>query len=254
MLSRGKIKKINSLKDKKTRQISQLFTIEGIKSVKEISLSPFITIEEMYAVPGFYARAERLAPGITEEISPDDMRRISCQTTPEGVLAVCRIPAHGDFMWEKGRLAIALDDIRDPGNLGTIIRLADWFGVEDILCSRSTVDLYNPKTVQSTMGSIARVKVRYTDLPKTLSRCPDTVYGAFLEGENIYGLPLKPEGVIVIGNEANGISPEVEALVTKRITIPRFGRIQRAESLNAAMAASIIISQFMSNTPARSGE
>ena len=172
MLSRGKIKKINSLKDKKTRQISQLFTIEGIKSVKEISLSAFITIEELYAVPEFHALASSIAPGRTEEISPEDMRRISSQTTPEGLLAVCRIPNHGHFAFKEGQLVIALDDIRDPGNLGTIVRLADWFGVEDILCSKSTVDLYNPKTVQSTMGSIARVRVHYTDLAETLARCP----------------------------------------------------------------------------------
>lgn len=114
MLSRGKIKKINSLKDKKTRQISQLFTIEGIKSVKEISLSAFITIEELYAVPEFHALASSIAPGRTEEINPEDMRRISSQTTPEGLLAVCRIPNHGHFAFKEGQLVIALDDIRDP--------------------------------------------------------------------------------------------------------------------------------------------
>lgn len=254
MLSRGKIKKINSLKDKKTRQISQLFTIEGIKSVKEISLSAFIAIEELYAVPEFYALALSIAPGRTEEISHEDMRRISSQTTPEGLLAVCRIPHHGHFAFREGQLVIALDDIRDPGNLGTIVRLADWFGVEDILCSKSTVDLYNPKTVQSTMGSIARVRVHYTDLAETLDRCPLKVYGAFLEGSDIYRTDLKPEGVIVIGNEANGISPAVEAVVSEKITIPRFGRAQGAESLNAAIAASVIISQFISGTHGRRSE
>lgn len=254
MLSRGKIKKINSLKDKKTRQISQLFTIEGIKSVKEISLSAFITIEELYAVPEFHALASSIAPGRTEEISPEDMRRISSQTTPEGLLAVCRIPNHGHFAFKEGQLVIALDDIRDPGNLGTIVRLADWFGVEDILCSKSTVDLYNPKTVQSTMGSMARVRVHYTDLAETLARCPLKVYGAFLEGSDIYRANLKPEGVIVIGNEANGISPAVEAVVSEKITIPRFGRTHGAESLNAAIAASVIISQFISSTHGRSGK
>lgn len=244
MLSNGKIKKINSLKSKKTRQISQLFTIEGIKSVKEIAFQGTIALREIYATGEFFGSLEKDAPCPVIPVSDAEMKKISAQSTPEGVLAVCAIP-----QWEvpdlsPGRIVLALDDVRDPGNMGTIVRTADWFGVRDILCSLGTVDIYNPKTVQSTMGSIARVRVHYVDLPQTLAAASLPVYGTFLDGEDIFRADLKPEGIIVIGNEANGISPAVAATVGKRLTIPRFGELQQAESLNAAVAASVVVAQF----------
>ena len=139
---------------------------------------------------------------------------------------------------------LALDGVRDPGNLGTIVRTADWFGVRDVVCSPDTVDLYNPKTVQATMGSIARVRVHYRDLPALLADCPLPVYGTFLEGDDVFRAGCAAEGVIVIGNEANGISAAVARVVGRRLTIPRFAGAQGPESLNAAIAAAIVTAQL----------
>jgi len=142
-------------------------------------------------------------------------------------------------------LVVALDDIRDPGNLGTIIRLCDWFGIKHIICTSETVDVYNPKVVQATMGSIARVNLVYGDLPSLIQTENDiAVYGTFMDGENIYEKTVSNKGIIVMGNEANGISSTIENLVTERIAIPRYGNLQQTESLNVAMAASIVLSEF----------
>lgn len=244
MLSNGKIKKINSLKAKKTRQISQLFTIEGIKSVKEIAFQRTIALQEIYATGEFFDSLKEDAPCPVILVSDAEMKKISAQSTPEGVLAVCAIPRWEAPDLSPGRIVLALDDVRDPGNMGTIVRTADWFGIRDILCSPGTVDIYNPKTVQSTMGSIARVRVHYIDLVQALATTTLPVYGTFLEGEDIFRADLKPEGVIVIGNEANGIGSVVAAMVGKRLTIPRFGDLRQAESLNAAVAASVVVAQF----------
>lgn len=249
MLSNGKIKKINSLKSKKTRQISQLFTIEGIKSVKEIAVCRTIVLREVFALEPFVGELASLCPCPVVPVGRDEMARISAQTTPEGVLAVCEIPPEGTPDFSPGRIVLALDRVRDPGNLGTIIRTADWFGVRDVVCSGGTVDVYNPKTVQSTMGSIARVRVHYTDdLAGLLSACPLPVLGTFLEGEDIFQAETDPGAgaVVVIGNEAGGIGPQVAAAVDRRLTIPRYGEWQRAESLNAAVAASIVVAQLCS--------
>ena len=144
---------------------------------------------------------------------------------------------------EKG-LLVALDDIRDPGNLGTILRLCDWYGIEHLICSKETVDVYNPKVIQATMGSIARVQVHYLDLNAFLATTSLPVYGTFMKGENIYKEKLPEEAVIVLGNEANGISPILEKTIKNRITIPRFGKFQQTESLNVASAAAIVLSEF----------
>lgn len=244
MLSNGKIKKINSLKAKKTRQISQLFTIEGIKSVKEIASEGTIPLLEIYTTGEFFDAIRRDSGCPVTLVSEAEMKKISAQSTPEGVLAVCTIPRWDAPDLSPGRIVLALDDVRDPGNMGTIVRTADWFGIRDILCSPGTVDIYNPKTVQSTMGSIARVRVHYVDLVQALATTALPVYGTFLDGEDIFKANPAPEGVIVIGNEANGIGPEVAAVVGKRLTIPRFGEFRRAESLNAAVAASVVVAQF----------
>jgi len=141
-------------------------------------------------------------------------------------------------------LKVALDDVRDPGNLGTIIRLCDWFGIKDLICSNKSVDVYNPKVVQATMGSLTRVNIHYVNLPEYLKNYTEAIYGTFMDGANIYKQPLLNEGVIVMGNEANGISSEIEALVTHKIAIPRFGDLQQTESLNVATATAIILSEF----------
>ncbi|MBQ1969077.1 MAG: RNA methyltransferase [Flavobacteriales bacterium] len=240
MPSKAHIKNIYSLKDKKSRQISQLFTIEGIKSIKEIATEDTIVIKELYAVPSMAENIPHKYSHIAQIISTEEMKQMSSQSTPEGLLAVCQMPSHTLHEWDKDTLYIALDGIRDPGNLGTIIRLADWFGVRDVICSMDTVDVYNPKTIASTMGSIARVRVHYVDLATTLSRCPVPVYGTFLNGENIYEKKLPMGAVMVIGNEAHGISPAIEAVCRERVTIPRFGD-SRTESLNAAMATAILL-------------
>jgi len=170
------------------------------------------------------------------------LKKISALTTPNTCLATFKIPAAVTFE-EKG-LIVALDDVRDPGNLGTIIRLCDWFGIKTLFCSEESVDVYNPKVVQATMGSISRVNVVYGNLEKLLSETKLPVYGTFMDGKNIYKETLPNEGIIVMGNEANGISKAVESLVSQRIAIPRFGDLQATESLNVATATAIILSEF----------
>ena len=141
-------------------------------------------------------------------------------------------------------MIIALDDIRDPGNMGTIIRLCDWFGIEQIVCSEQTVDAYNPKVVQATMGSISRVSITYTNLSKFLSKQSVEIFGTFMDGKNVYRENLPKEGILVLGNEANGISKEVEKVITTKLAIPRFGDLQKTESLNVATATAIFLSEF----------
>ena len=175
-------------------------------------------------------------------ITISEIKKISVLATANDCLALFKIPVERE-MTLKG-LVLALDDIRDPGNLGTIIRLCDWFGIETLLCSDETVDVYNPKVVQATMGSISRVNVVYTSLEKVLKVTSLPILGTFMDGENIYKKELPKEGIIVMGNEANGISPEIENLVTQKIAIPRFGKLQQTESLNVATATAIILSEF----------
>ena len=175
-------------------------------------------------------------------ISEVELKKISALTTPNTCLAVFKIPKVKEMV-EKG-LIVALDDVRDPGNLGTIIRLCDWFGIETLFCSEESVDIYNPKVVQATMGSISRVNVVYGNLETFLSQTKLPVFGTFMDGKNIYQEELPKEGIIIMGNEANGISTSVEKLVSERIAIPRFGNLQVAESLNVATATAIILSEF----------
>ena len=175
-------------------------------------------------------------------ISEVELKKISALTTPNTCLAVFKIPKVKEMV-EKG-LIVALDDVRDPGNLGTIIRLCDWFGIETLFCSEESVDIYNPKVVQATMGSISRVNVVYGNLETFLSQTKLPIFGTFMDGNNIYQEELPKEGIIIMGNEANGISTSVEKLVSDRIAIPRFGNLQVTESLNVATATAIILSEF----------
>lgn len=163
-------------------------------------------------------------------------------TTPNTCLALFKIPETKKVQ-EKG-LLLALDDIRDPGNLGTILRLCDWFGIQQLVCSKETVDLYNPKVVMATMGSIARVNVNYLDLNEFIKNTKLSVFGTFMDGKNIYKEKLPNEGIIIMGNEANGISKDIENSIQNRLTIPRFGDLQQTESLNVATATAIILSEF----------
>lgn len=238
MVSKNQIKLISNLHQKKYRIAHQLFIAEGVKGINELLQSNFelehlyVTIDEFKSV------------SITQKtvISDADLKKISALTTPNTCLAVFKIPKEKPVL-NKG-LIVALDTIRDPGNMGTILRLCDWFGINQVVCSKETVDLYNPKVVQATMGSIARVNVNYLNLKDFLETTSLPIYGTFMDGEDIYNSEITNEGIIILGNEANGISKEIEELVTKRITIPRFGNLQQTESLNVATATAIVLSEF----------
>ena len=253
MLSANQIKSINALKLKKNREDRRQFIAEGSKLVIDLLHSDY-KVQEILATPewielnhAILLRAKILYRSVNEK----EIARITALNTPSPVLAVVEIPSltlHPDSFTDK--LILALDDIRDPGNLGTIIRIADWFGIDAVLCSETSVDLYNPKVVQATMGSFARVRIHYTDLAGLFPKLPENikVYGAFLEGDSIYTKELSDKGVIIIGNESNGISAGLEKFVTDRLFIPpcKSGKKQddHAESLNASVAAAIICSEF----------
>lgn len=238
MLSKNQIKLINQLNKKKYRKKYGLFFAEGVKTVKEFLNSSY-ELEKLYATVDLLFTAD----GKSELISEQELKKISVLKTPQMVLGVFRIvemKADPDI-----KLSLVLDGVRDPGNLGTIIRLCDWFGIEQLICSEDTVDCYNPKTIQATMGSLARVKVIYTDLVEFIQKSDLPVFGTFMDGKNIYKQNLPEEGLIIMGNEANGITPEVEALVNRRISVPQFGRQNLTESLNVATATAIVLSEFM---------
>lgn len=251
MLTKQRIKFIQSLSEKKNRSESGLFVAEGVKLVEEILRSD-LTIETLYATHQWADSHSGLLQNkqiVLELITEGELDRISLLKTPNQVLALVCIPQpEASAVQLKEQLILALDDIRDPGNMGTIIRVADWFGIEHIVCSESSVDAYNPKVVQATMGSIFRVKIHYCNLQSYLSGLEKgiPVYGALLEGEDIYKQNLTPNGVIVIGNESRGISIEVQQYVTNKIMIPSFAirSDSHAESLNASIATSILCSEF----------
>ncbi len=238
MLSKNQIKFITNLKQKKYRNIHQLFVVEGVKGVEEL-LSSNLVLHHLYTTKAL-PFASAVSP--TTMITEAELKKISSLTTPNTCLAVFEQKTVTKLSEDK--LTLVLDDVRDPGNLGTIIRLCDWFGIENLLCSHQTVDVYNPKVVQSTMGSITRVNVVYDDLTQILSQTSLPIYGTFMDGDNIYQQQLPTQGFVVMGNEANGISSEITALVTDKIAIPRFGNQQQTESLNVATAAAIILSEF----------
>lgn len=253
MLSKSRIKYISSLKLKKFREQHRQFIAEGSKLVAEL-------MKSSYSVTGIYATKEWILENeqlialknfIITEVSTSDLNRMTAFTTSSPVLAVVDIPDHSYTLSDFSvGLTLVLDDIKDPGNLGTMIRIADWFGIGQVICSETTVDLYNPKTVQATMGSVARIKVIYTDLVKALSGIAKgiKIYGTFLDGKNIYSQELDQNGVIIIGNESKGISDEIAQIVTDKLFIPEFhtskNQKDSAESLNASIAAAIVCSEF----------
>ena len=236
MLSKNQIKSITGLKQKKYRLEQGLFVAEGVKTINELIASHF-KLKQLYSTESFNIEAD-----LETLISENELNKISFLSTPNTALAVFYIPKTNPIDTDK--LFVALDGVRDPGNLGTIIRLCDWFGVTDLVCNLETVDCFNPKVVQATMGSIARVNITYLDLPKFIEQSGLEVFGAFMDGENIYKNNLPNKGVLILGNEANGISKDIEKFVSKRITIPRFGALQATESLNVATAAAILLSEF----------
>ncbi|MBC7846642.1 MAG: RNA methyltransferase [Flavobacterium sp.] len=238
MVSKNQIKLITSLQQKKYRFANQMFFAEGIKVIQELVESNFELVH-LYTTQNDFEEVSKDKRMIIPE---SDLKKISALATPNTCLALFKIPSEKKII-ESG-LILALDSIRDPGNLGTILRLCDWFGIDQLICSKETVDIYNPKVVQATMGSIARVNVNYIDLEYFISQTQLSVFGTFMDGINIYKTNLPQEGIIIMGNEANGISPELEKLAKNRLTIPRFGTLQKTESLNVATATAIILSEF----------
>ena len=241
MVSKNQIKRITSLQQKKFRKQEQLFFVEGIKGIQELLDSNFELAELYTTNPELFA----VDSSKVHTVSPAELQKISALTTPNTSLALFKIPE--PIVFEEKGLLVAVDDVRDPGNLGTIIRLCDWFGIKTLYCSEESVDVYNPKVVQATMGSIGRVNVVYGNLTQFLLKTKLPVFGTFMDGKNIYQEQLSKEGIIVMGNEANGISKPIEALVSHRIAIPRFGELQATESLNVATATAIVLSEFKRN-------
>ena len=242
MISKNQIKYIRQLELKKYRKREGVFVAEGPKVVGDLL--------RRYQPVAIYATAEWQGEGATP-ITDDELRRISFLQHPQQVLALFPIPetsaaANSQFLILNSQLSLALDGVQDPGNLGTIIRIADWFGIDTIYCSEDTADAYNPKVVQATMGSIARVNIVYTDLLRLFDNLPPSypVYGTLLDGENIYQQPLSREGIIVMGNEGNGISEAIRQKVNRRLLIPCFREGDTAESLNVAIATAITCSEF----------
>lgn len=235
-LSKNQIKLISSLKQKKYRQLHGLFVAEGIKTINELLNSNF-ALHTLFTTESFNIDAKNEVL-----ITNKELQQISFLKTPNKSLAIFNIPKPKDI--DTNQLIVALDDVRDPGNLGTIIRLCDWFGVKDLVCSHETVDCFNPKVIQATMGSITRVNISYIDLPIFLKEIDLPVFGTFMDGKNVYGEDLPKKGVLVMGNEANGISETIASFVDEKIAIPRFGNIQATESLNVATATAILLSEF----------
>jgi TrmH family RNA methyltransferase len=236
MLSKSQIKTITSLKQKKYRLQQGLFVAEGVKTINELLASQF-SLQQLYTTNSF-----KIDANLETVVSENELKKISFLKTPNTALAIFKIPEPKAI--NTNQLLLALDNVRDPGNLGTIIRLCDWFGITDLVCNIETVDCYNPKVVQATMGSITRVNVSYLNLTDFLKTTHMPIFGAFMEGDNIYKSQLPNKGILVLGNEANGISREIEQVITTKISIPRFGQLQSTESLNVATAAAILLSEF----------
>ena len=241
MLSKKQFKLINSLKKKKYRSENQMFLAEGIKVVEELLQSNF----KPHLILCTSDYLNELSINNLHIISDKELKSISQFSTPNQILGIFKIPII-DGLKTKG-FSLVLDGINDPGNLGTIIRLCDWFGIAQIICSLNTVDCYNPKVVQASMGSLSRISILYMDIEPFLREETRPIYGALLNGENIYEKKLIKEAVLVLGNESNGISKEIQKLITSKVTIPQFGEIKKTESLNVATATAIFLSEIMRN-------
>jgi TrmH family RNA methyltransferase len=247
MLSKSQISLLKSLQHKKFRKEHGLFLVEGHKSVIEFVNTAY-QVDTIYHTATIAPKLLNLSRKINfQEISLDDLEKISSLKTPQEVIGLVKMPIWPSLNYNtlKNRFSLVLDGVQDPGNMGTIIRTADWFGITDIICSEDTVDVYNSKVVQATMGSLARVNVHYTDLATTLPQIKLPIFGAMLDGENMYSTNFGNEGLLAMGNEGNGLRPDIQALINKKITIPRVGQ---AESLNVAIATAIFCSEIKRNS------
>jgi len=250
MLSKNKIKFIQSLSRKKIRDQENVFLVEGNKMVLE-AISCQLNVKLVAGIVSFLSENDIQTSFATEVITctEEELRKASLLKNPQQALAVIEKPSEAlNFSVLAQEFSLALDFIQDPGNLGTIIRIADWFGIKHIICSPDTVDCYNPKVIQASMGAIFRVKIHYADLKEVIQKAAANdlpVFGTFLKGENIYHTVLPPNGILVMGNEGNGISKEVERLIDHKIHIPSFQTVQTgSESLNVATATAICCSEF----------
>ncbi len=254
MLSKNQIKLIKSLETKKNRKRAGLFVAEGPKVVGDLLRAGYIphSIFSTHALPithnGPHSNLQVREHPTPILITDDELRHISFLQHPQEVLGVFHIPMPShpiDISPQTTSLSLALDGVQDPGNVGTIIRIADWFGITQIYCSPDTADVYNPKVVQATMGSLAHVSITYCDIVALLSKANVPIYGTLLDGQDIYQQQLSENGIIVMGNEGNGISPEIRQLVTNKLLIPNFNQnTETAESLNVAIATAITLSEF----------
>ncbi len=251
-MTKAEIQLVRALADKRGRTEYGLFVAEGEKLIDELRTS-HLRVRRIFALEGIFEGPE------VEVVAPRDMERLSLLKTANNSLALVEIPQYDLHPAQlKGRLTLALDDVQNPGNLGTIIRLADWFGITDIVCSEASADCFNPKVVQATMGAVVRVRVHYTDLAKLLAeaaaqRLP--VYGTFLEGKNIYDTELTPTGIVVMGNEGRGITDAVARTVTQKLFIPPYPADRRgSESLNVAMATGVVCAEFRRQASAKAGK
>ncbi len=244
MLSKSQIRFITSLHHKKFRQEHQCFIVEGIKSVMEFAQSDY-AVRAVYSTAGLAPKMDKIPQNIKFSVISDaDMQRISALKTPQGVLAVVSLPEVAPLSTDRlaGKYTLVLDDVQDPGNLGTIIRTADWFGFTQLVCSPNTADAYNPKVVQASMGSLARLEVHYTDIEALVSQTSLPVYGAVLDGQSIYEVAWASEGLVLLGNEGNGIRPNLLTRIRHAVTIPQIGQ---AESLNVAVSAALFCSEIV---------
>ena len=235
-LSKNHLKLITSLSQKKYRQKHNLFVAEGMKVVDEFLQSSF-QLEILFSTEGSFSYLDSFV-----EVSEQELKKISALKTPNKVLAVFKIPVKETLL--PSGLTLALDSINDPGNLGTIIRLCDWFGIEQLICSKDTVDCYNAKVVQASMGSLTRMNIIYTDLLDYFKDSSLPIFIADMDGKNVYNSKLPSEAILIMGNEANGVSDKIRAVITDKISIPRFGKSQETESLNVATATAILLSEF----------
>lgn len=235
-ISKNQLKTITGLSQKKYRQKHQLFIAEGVKVVRELLESSF-ELEIIFSTESEFSSLDCFI-----QVSDQELKKISSLKTPNKVLALFKIPSQKKI--NSSGLIVALDTVNDPGNLGTIIRLCDWFGVEQLVCSKDTVDCYNSKVVQATMGSLTRVSISYLNLPEYLQTVSLPIFIADMDGVNIHKAKLPASAVLVMGNEANGVSETLKQLVSNKISIPRYGNSNQVESLNVATATAVLLNEF----------
>ncbi|MBA4319007.1 MAG: RNA methyltransferase [Flavobacterium sp.] len=250
MFTKNQAKLIKSLNEKKNRVLLGLFLVEGEKSVLEVLNSDFeidfvLTTEKFFEK---YGKKIRERSKSYEIVNQFDLEKVGTFETNDSAIAIVKQYINKSFDIKKDAIVLVLDEIKDPGNLGTIIRTADWYGIKNIVASKETVDFYNPKVITATKGSFTRVNIYYTDLKDFLSKQKSPVLGAFLNGKNIHKIQFPSGGILVMGNESNGISKEIENFVTNKITIPAYGK---AESLNVTVATAIILDNWLNQSTLR---